>query len=145
MKLKEILKAKGNQVETIGPAETIKHAMDKTIKKQIGALVVMERESIEGIITERDISRIVHEKGERAFDLAVSDVMTRRLIVCLPDDDIDMAMALMTNNRFRHIPIIHEKKLIGIISIGDIIKAQVHDLKIENRYLIDYITGKYPA
>ncbi len=145
MKIRDILKVKGGHVETIAPNENVRRAMDKTIGKKIGALVVMEKEVVEGIITERDISRVIHQEGEKAFELSVRDAMTRKLIVALPDDDIDLAMALMTNNRFRHLPVMDGKKLIGIISIGDIIKTQVINLKIENRYLIDYITGKYPG
>lgn len=145
MKIKDILKAKGTHVETIASNDTIRQAMDKIIKKQIGALLVMEKNGLEGIITERDIARLIHKEGEKAFANIIGDTMTRRLIVGLPNDDVDLAMALMTNNRFRHLPVMDGPKLVGIISIGDIVKAQVKNLQIENRYLMDYITGKYPA
>ena len=145
MKIQDILKVKGDHVETIAPDETIRQAMDKIINKRIGALIVMEEDNVKGIITERDIARLIHKDGEKAFAGAVRDTMTRKLIVGLPDDEVDLAMALMTNNRFRHLPVMNGKRLVGIISIGDIVKAQVKNLEIENRYLIDYIIGKYPA
>ena len=94
---------------------------------------------------ERDIFRLMATHGESAFSRPVKDFMTENLVVCVPDDDIDTAMACMTNNRFRHLPIVENKKVVGIISIGDVVKAQVHNLKVENHYLIDYITGKYPG
>lgn len=145
MKVRDILETKGRQCETIGPDKTVKEAMEKIAQKKIGALLVMDNESLLGIITERDIFRLVASRNEAAFDKPVREYMSTNLIVGLPDDDIDVIMAYMTNNRFRHVPILENGKLAGIISIGDIVKAEVDDLKVENRYLNEYISGKYPG
>jgi len=87
----------------------------------------------------------VAKEGEGALSKTIREVMTTRLVVGVLEDEIDMVMALMTNNRFRHLPIMDGRKMVGIISIGDIVKTQVNNLEIENRYLMDYITGKYPG
>jgi len=145
MKISEVLKAKGSTIESICPDNSIREAMDKIVDRKIGSLLVMKDDIAVGIISERDIFRLMATHGEAAFSKPVREFMTENLVVCVPDDDIDMAMARMTNNRFRHLPIVENRKVVGIISIGDIVKTQVHNLKVENRYLIDYITGKYPG
>ncbi len=145
MKISDVLKAKGKSIESISPDSSIREAMDKISAKRIGSLIVMKDGIAVGIISERDIFRLMATHGEAAFSRPVKDYMTENLVVCVPDDDIDTAMACMTNNRFRHLPIVENKRVVGIISIGDVVKAQVHNLKVENHYLIDYITGKYPG
>jgi len=145
MKVRDILKAKGEGFESIEPMRTIRDAMHKISEKKIGALLVMQDENPVGIITERDIFRLMVTQGEGAFSKSVKEIMTENLIIGLPDDNVDAAMAYMTNNRFRHLPIMEGQKLIGIISIGDIVKAKVDNLQVENHYLKDYIAGKYPA
>jgi len=145
MKVRELLKAKGDYTETIEGEKTVKQAMDRMVDKKIGALPVFEKEELAGIITERDILRLMHKSGAGALLFKVREVMTRKLVVGILEDDIEMVQAIMTNNRFRHLPIMDGKKMVGIISIGDIVKSHVKNLQIENRYLIDYITGKYPA
>ena len=145
MKVRDILETKGKGVESIGPDNSIREAMDKIADKKIGALIVMKDDAPVGIITERDIFRLMVAEGESAFSKPVEEFMTENLVVCIPEDDINTAMACMTNNRFRHIPIVENKQVVGIVSIGDIVKAQVHNLKVENHYLKDYIAGKYPA
>ena len=145
MKIRDILKVKGSDVESIEPTLTIREALNRINDKKVGALLVYKDEELVGIITERDILRLMATKGEAAFSDPVEKIMTKKLIIGLPDDDLDTAIAYITNNRFRHLPIMENKKLCGIISIGDIVKALAHNLKIENRYLMDYISGKYPG
>jgi CBS domain-containing protein len=145
MKIRDILKSKNGGIITIEPEKTVREAMNVIAEKKIGALLVMEDRKLVGIITERDIFRLVVADGEKAFSKKVGEVMTRNLVIGIPDDDMDTAMAYITNNRFRHLPIIDDQEVVGIISIGDLIKCQVHNLKVENRYLMDYITGKYPG
>ena len=132
MKISEVLKAKGTGIESISPDNNIREAMDKIAARRIGSLLVMKDGVAVGIISERDIFRLMATHGESAFSRPVKDFMTENLVVCVPDDDIDTAMACMTNNRFRHLPIVENKKVVGIISIGDVVKAQVHNLKVEN-------------
>ena len=145
MKIRDILKAKGSDFESIAPDETLKTAIDKLMEKKVGSLLVMKNDDLVGIITDRDVFWKMTREGDKALAGKVENYMTSKLIIGLPDDDISTAMAYMTNNRFRHLPIMENKKVVGIVSIGDIVKVQVHNLQVENRFLTDYITGKYPA
>lgn len=145
MKIRDILEQKGYVCHCIGPERTVKEAMELIAEKRIGALVVEQKGIPLGIITERDIFNLVAAHNEEAFEKPVDEYMTKNLVVGIPDDDIDLAMAYMTNNRFRHLPIVDNNSIVGIISIGDLIKTEVHNLKVENRYLHDYIQGKYPG
>ena len=145
MKVSDILKAKTGPVLSIASGKTIKDAMDAIMKNKIGALPVVDDDNLVGIVTERDLFRAFYENGEAVFQKLVADIMTTNLVVGLLDDDIDSVEALMTNNRFRHLPIIKNNKLFGIVSIGDVVKMMASDLKVENRYLKDYVSGKYPG
>ena len=148
MKVRDILGTKGKVIHTILPEDTVKKAMDEIAARKIGALLVEEDGMLKGIITERDIFRLLHKHQDKcnyALELKVKEVMTTNVVIGIPDDDIDMVEALMTNNRFRHLPIMDGKKIAGVVSIGDIVKNMAKNLQIENRYLKDYITGKYPG
>ncbi len=148
MKVSDILNSKGGTTYRISPEATVREAMDEINSKKIGALLVEAEGTLRGIVTERDIFRLLHKYADdstTAFNSRIKDIMTTNVVIGLPDDDIDMVEALMTNNRFRHLPIMDGKKIAGIISIGDIVKTMAKNLQIENRYLKDYITGKYPG
>jgi len=145
MKVRDILRNKGGNVEWIEPGKTVGEAMKKITEKKIGDLLVMKNDSLVGIISERDILNLLARHGTDILNETTEKHMTTKLIIGIPDDEVDSVMAFMTNNRIRHLPILEDKKVIGIVSIGDIVKAQVHNLKVENRYLVDYITGKYPG
>lgn len=147
MKVKDILKTKGYEVNTARPNETVIDALRIMIENRVGSLVVIDSERAPvGIITERDIVRLVYKQsGQDWQNLAVSEVMVRNIVVGVFEDDVEYIMKLMTQNRFRHLPIMEDNRLAGIISIGDVVKSLLTDLKTENRYLNDYITGKYPA
>jgi len=147
MKLKDILQSQGKrQIICVEPNSTVREAMQLIVKKKIGALLVQEnKQKLVGIITERDILWHMFDIGETVFDKMVEDIMTRKVIVGIPDDDIEVAEQFMTFNRFRHLPVVESDKVVGLISIGDLVKSQIGSLKVENRYLTDYITGKYPA
>ncbi len=145
MKVIDILREKKSGVKTISPDKSLKQALRSMMQDKVGSLIVTERENIPlGIITERDILRYI-DRVDNWEKTVISDVMTKKLIIGLPDDDVEVIMEFMTKNYFRHVPILDEKKLVGIISIGDIIKAQLQDIKTDNRFLSDYISGKYPA
>lgn len=145
MKAKDIIAKKGSAVYTGSPSYTIKDALHTLLKHKVGALVIVdEAERPVGIISEKDILHLAH-KHDNWRDLIVGDHMTKKLIIGLPGDSGEYIMSLMTINRFRHVPIMEEGKLAGIISIGDIVKAQLKNIKAENRYLTDYIMSKYPA
>ncbi|OQX92923.1 MAG: hypothetical protein B6D58_00400 [candidate division Zixibacteria bacterium 4484_95] len=147
MKVADILKTKGSGVNTITPHSTIKQALQNITENKVGSLVVVDSSHCPvGIITERDIIKLVFEKYESSWQrIAVGEVMTKNIIIGFPEDDVEYIMQLMTSNRIRHVPILQDNKLSGIISIGDIVKSLLKDFKAENRYLSDYISGKYPA
>jgi CBS domain-containing protein len=145
MKVKDIIAKKGSTVYTGSSFFTIVDVLNVLLKHKVGALVIVDNAQLPiGIITEKDILYLAF-KHENWRNLKVGEYMTARLIIGLPDDDVEYIMSLMTLNRFRHVPILDGGKLAGIISIGDIVKAQLKDVKAENRYLSDYIMGKYPA
>ena len=146
MKVRDILKDKGTEVATIGTEETIGDAAKILVEKNIGSLLVQdEKGAIAGIITERDILKQCNQCLESLKETKVKDVMTKNLIVASLDDDLDYVENIMTQNRVRHLPIISNQKLEGIISIGDLVNVLRGDCKVENRYLKDFISGKYPG
>lgn len=144
MKVKEILKSKGPEVVTIGEEKSVYDAISTLVKNKIGSLIVLNVEGkIVGIITERDILTESERNDGRLKEIKVKDVMTKDLIIGQAEDDIEYIEAIMTENRIRHLPILSDKRLVGIISIGDVVKAQIHQSKVEIRLLQDYIEGKY--
>ncbi len=146
MKVKDILKGKGTEVATIGVENTIYDAVKKLVEKNIGSLLVLdEKGAIAGIITERDILKECDQRFQSIDKTKVKDVMTKKLIVASPDDDVDYVENIMTENRIRHLPIVSGEKLEGIISIGDLVNVQRAQCKVENRYLKAYISGEYPG
>ena len=152
MRIRDILLEKGTEVVTIEAGRTIHDAIGKLNKHGIGALIVTgEDESIAGIITERDILRSCGDQCTRlseppALDKAaclvlVQDAMTRDLIIGVPDDDLNYVMGIMTKNHIRHLPILDDGSLAGIISIGDMVNAHFEEKVFENRTLREYIHG----
>ena len=145
MKVKDIIAKKGSTVFTSPVSITVKEALHRLIDNKVGSLVIVDdSENPVGIITEKDILHLVSKGGEW-HDLPVRSNMTTEIIIGIPDDHVEYIMSLMTINRIRHVPILDDGKLAGIISIGDIVKAQLKHIKAENRYLNDYIMGKYPG
>ena len=146
MKVRDVLKEKGTEVATIGSEKTICDAVKVLVEKNIGSLIVMdEKGGVAGIITERDVLKQCNQCLESFRDIKVEDVMTRNLIVASPDDDLDYLENVMTQNRIRHLPIISDQRIAGMISIGDLVNVLRGECKVENRYLKDYISGKYPS
>jgi CBS domain-containing protein len=144
MKIKDILKTKGPEVLTIGEDKAVFDAIETLVKNKIGSLIVLNGEGkIVGIITERDILNETHTRKCELTGVTVKQVMTKDLIIGEAEDDIESVESTMTKNRIRHLPILSKKRLVGIISIGDVVKAQVEESQVENRYLKDYIEGKY--
>ena len=152
MQIRDILREKGTQVVTIGLRQAIHDVIDKLNEHSIGALVVMDdNEEVAGIITERDILHICGNLIPRAQDagagqqaessLVVEDAMTRDLIIGVPDDNLNYVMGIMSKNHIRHLPILDNGKLEGIVSIGDLVSARLEQQVFENRNLRDYIQG----
>jgi CBS domain-containing protein len=152
MKIKDILDKKGSTVITIGPQRTAHDAIRVLCANRIGALVVTgEAGEIIGIVTERDV---LHECGDRCSLMVeparpetpfcptlVQDIMTKSVIIGLASDSLDYVMGVMTQNRIRHLPVLEDNQLIGIVSIGDVVNAHLRETTYENRTLKDYIQG----
>ena len=146
MKARDILETKGSRVVTCHEDDSLIDALAIFSANKIGSLLVVDsHDKIQGIIAPRDILLVVLKNYEEIKSLKVSEIMTRDLIVATMDDKVDYIQAIMTENRIRHVPILEGSELKGIISIGDAVKAQIKEKEVENRYLKDYIEGKYPA
>jgi CBS domain-containing protein len=145
MNARAILEEKGYEVTTIQPDRTIKEAMATLIDKRVGSLVVTDTKgAVVGIVTERDIFRLAHRTACRMLDSKVSDVMTKDVIIALPDDELDYLRSLITENRIRHLPVMDQGKLLGLISIGDVLRRETHEMHVTVRFLKEYIAGSYP-
>ncbi len=139
--VKDILSKKGARVVFIGPDLTLREALDTMIDNKVGALPVKDTSGdIAGIITERDLMREVYNREDLDTRL-VGSVMTTNIISARREDGIDTVMEQMTENRFRHVPILEEGKLVGIISIGDLVKSQLQYLKHQMEDLKGYVAG----
>ena len=143
MKVRDILQVKGSQVYSIGPDQTVLDAVAVLMEHRIGALLVRDGSgAVVGVISERDVLRECLLRSTTLGDIAVREVMTSDVIVCLLDDDIDYAMGMVTKNRVRHLPVMDGDRVAGMISIGDLVKASLDEVQYENRYLRDYITSR---
>lgn len=143
MTLNEILKAKGGKTFLISPDANLKDAVDELVKQNVGSLIVVDPESEGGlpvgIITERDILHVCGSGKCALDDTKVRDVMSTELVIASPDDAIEHVMGVMTTKRIRHLPVCAEGKLIGMVSIGDVVKTQHDRLAMENKAMKDYI------
>lgn len=140
MTVNDILSQKGNQVLTIEPAATLAAAVQMLAQRRIGALVVTGADHrIVGIISERDIVRVLGEKGTAVLGAPVADVMTRKVVTCARNETIAEIMERMTGGKFRHVPVVEHGRLLGIVSIGDVVKARLSELEYEQDALREYI------
>lgn len=138
---KDILATKGNDVWSVRPEDTVFDAVKEMADKQVGALLVMDGDKLVGIVTERDYARKVILEGKSSKESAVKDVMTRQVLCVAPERTIDECMALMTDKRARHLPVVDHKKVIGVVSIGDLVKAVISEQQVLIDQLQHYITG----
>lgn len=140
--VKEILQTKGTDVWTIIPEAPVYEALKLMAEKDVGALVVVESGEVVGIISERDYARKVILKGKSSMDTPVKNIMTTRVFYVAPEQTIEECMALMTDKRVRHLPVIVDGKLVGLVSIGDVIKEIISEQKVYIRDLENYIEGR---
>ena len=139
MLLKDILATKGTDVLTIEPSATMADAVDTMVSHRCGCLVVCRGESMVGIISERDVLRALVGVAKTLDKIFVEERMTKDVITGTPDQNINDTMGLMTKNHVRHLPVIDRGRLAGLISIGDVVKAQHQKLAMENHLLMSYI------
>ncbi|GIW90074.1 MAG: inosine-5-monophosphate dehydrogenase [Pirellulaceae bacterium] len=140
MTLREILERKGNSVHTTEPTATLLEAAQLMMRYRIGSLVVLEGEKLVGIFTERDLLRVA-ATGRDLKDVCVQEAMTVDVITGKPDDSVTSVMKLLTEKRIRHLPVLDGDRLMGMISIGDVVKAQYENLEFENHMLKSYISS----
>ncbi len=140
--VRDLLKAKGKDVWSVSPDTTMAESLKMLAEKNVGALVVMEGESLAGIVSERDFARKIGGSGECQLETPISEIMTKEVIVVQPEQSVDEVMQLMTRGRIRHLPVIEEGKLIGLISIGDIVKTLISDQAAMIDSLENYILGR---
>lgn len=143
MLVKHILGAKAQQgILTIKPGDTISDAAGILSEKRIGALIVSENgDTIDGILSERDIVREIGKNGVGCMSDCVRELMTSSVVACKPDDNVIRLMSKMSEGRFRHMPVVENGKLIGVVSIGDVVKARIESIEQENAALTDMIHG----
>jgi CBS domain-containing protein len=139
MTVRAILDSKGRQIQSVEPDVKLSVAIKVLAERKIGALLAMSKGRIEGILSERDIVRVLGERGATALDEPVSAVMTRKVISCKQTDTVAAIMEMMTMGKFRHLPVVEDGKVVGLISIGDIVKRRVHEYEAEQEALRDYI------
>ena len=139
MRVQEILSRKGDSVYQISLDATLAEAVDRLVNFNIGSLLVSDGESIYGIITERDIMKVIADSQRPLNAVLVHEKMTSEMVTGAPNDNVNDIMGKMTSRRVRHLPILDNGRLAGMISIGDIVKAQYELLVVENHYLREYI------
>jgi len=137
----QLLKEKGNQIFSVAPQESVLRAIEIMATRYVGALLVMSEGSLLGIISERDYARKVILKNRSSHDTPVSDIMTSPAISVTPEDTVHHCMQLMTEGRFRHLPVMKAGRVVGMLSIGDLVKAVIQDQTEHIQQLERYIAG----
>jgi len=140
LRIRDILQVKGGEVATVPPEATVRNLLAVLAEHNIGAVVVTdEGGAIAGIASERDVVRHLHHRGADLLDRPVSTIMTAQVRTCGPGDIVGDLRRVMTDNRFRHLPVVEDGRLIGIVSIGDVVKSAIDTLETEREQLVGYI------
>lgn len=139
--LSDVLKLKGTEVFSIRPTDSVHDAMAVMDEKGVGALLVMTDEGVAGILSERDVARKITLSGKSPVQTPTSEIMTKRVTCVSPGLNIHEAMQVMTEQRVRHLPVLDRSQIVGVVSIGDLVKAIIDDQKFEIEQLQNYITS----
>ena len=140
MRIADVLRNKGASVATITPETSVAGLLTELTVHNIGAMVVVSPDGLVGIVSERDVVRKLHEVGGEILRQPVSEIMTTLVVTCTPDDSVDRLNALMTERRVRHVPVVVNGRLAGIVSIGDVVKTRMEELEAQQEQLQAYIT-----
>ena len=142
MKVRDVLKTKGGRMITIGPEATAPEAVARMVENNIGSLPVLEDDgALVGVISERDLMRELHDRGDQFSRALIRAVMTLDPVTCDIDDDVDALMGLMSERRIAKVPVIDRGRLAGIVSVGDVVKLLYEKTRAENHHLMDYLYG----
>lgn len=139
--VRQLLRTKGNEIWSVAPQATVYEALQIMSEKDVGALLVLDKGNLVGIFSERDYARKLILKGRFSKDTTVTDLMTHEVLYVEPQSTIEDCMALMTAKRIRHLPVLEKERLIGIVTIGDVVKQIISDQEFTIRQLGTYITG----
>jgi len=143
MKIRDLLEEKGYEVVTVPGSFPLRDAMRLLVEHNIGSVVVARDKVVEGILTERDILRLAAADPKAMETMKVEEVMTKEVVVGLPDESVEYVMEIMTKNRIRHLPVVDDGWMQGILSIGDVVNALRKKVEVENHYMRDYIRGVF--
>jgi CBS domain-containing protein len=142
MFVSDILSQKGGLVYSVTPGTSVAEVAQQLSSRRIGSVLVLsDRSEVLGIVSERDVVRATATHGAKALELEARQVMTRDVVTCDPDNSIDEVMQTMTNGRFRHLPVVHHGELLGLVSIGDVVKARLEETQYEAEALKAYIVA----
>jgi CBS domain-containing protein len=139
MTVRSILDSKGHQIQSVEPNAKLSAAINILTERKIGAVLVMSQGRLEGILSERDIVRVLGERGAGVLDEPINAVMTHKVVSCRESDTVSSIMEMMTLGKFRHLPVVEDGKVVGLISIGDVVKRRVQEYELEQEALRDYI------
>jgi len=142
MQVRDVLRAKGGRVISIEPEDKVSEAIARLVQNNIGSLPVVDGEGhLLGMFSERDVLRGIHNRGEGFGQIRVADVMTPNPVTCSPDDDVDDVMGKMSERRIAKVPVVEDGALVGVVSVGDVVKVMYDKVSSENRHLLSYIQG----
>jgi CBS domain-containing protein len=140
-RVSDILRGKGTDVLKIEASATVFEALEKLVEKNVGSILVTDGGEVVGIMTERDYLRKIAIKGRTSYDTVVREIMTSPLVYVTPQTTVEETMAIMTDRRIRHLPVVENDDVVGILSIGDVVKYQSREQSFQIQYLTDYISG----
>ncbi|MGH3966039.1 MAG: CBS domain-containing protein [Pseudonocardiaceae bacterium] len=139
MRIANVLRAKGSMVATVTPDTLVAGLLAMMTKHSVGAVVVAHDDAVVGMVWERDLVACMHQRGASLFDAVVSEIMNVEVISCVPTDEVDAILRIMTDRRIRHLPVMVDGVLGGIVSMGDLVKARIDELEAERAQLQSYI------
>ncbi|HTF49024.1 MAG TPA: CBS domain-containing protein [Pseudonocardia sp.] len=140
-RITDVLRSKGSDVVTISPDTLVSELLSLLVGRNIGAAVVTSDDAVVGIVSERDVVHCIYGRGAQLLATPVSDIMSTNVVTCVPEDEVDNLMRTMTERRIRHLPVVVDGSLIGIVSIGDMVKARIGELEEERAHLHSYLAA----